>query len=87
MNASIKLEIESSNLTETLDQFLELLKHSPNVCHERIQRFFRFRNAVAKLTRINSKGFGASGTGEFGIGLEPSQLLLNVIAAMRASNV
>ena len=80
---SVEIQINDSRLIDAINELSELLKDSPKFCLERFNRFFSFRNSRSKLFSINSECLMTGVTGECWVVLEPSNLLLNAIAAMR----
>lgn len=78
----VNLQCDSEPLKAALESLAELAEFSGEV----VQCFLDGLDSSAQLFRVDCEGFSASGTSELRIAFQPSDLLVEFLAAMRAGN-
>jgi hypothetical protein len=79
---TVNLQCDAELLKAALHSLAELAELPGEV----VQCFLDGLDPSAQLFRIDCEGFSASGTSELRIAFQPSDLLVEFLAAMRAGN-
>lgn len=87
-NLSLRLVVRGDNLTPAIRELGTLLDGLPRELAEKAaDRLLGILDVPAKIVRVEGDGSAATGADEFAVRLEPSDLLLGFMAALRAGDI